>query len=306
MVTLPSEVVVEQFLPTFRALLAEDLAERGLVQEEIAAHLGVTQAAVSNYRSGAVEHDPRLADDPRMAETVERVGYGLAGGEMDGYDALAEVLALLEEFEDRGPICALHEEAMPALRGQGCDLCVRGHDADRRAERDALAAVRRATRTLVAAPGVASYLPNVGTNVATALPGATDRTDVAAVPGRVYELRGRVEVPAEPEFGASQHVATAVLAASSVDPDIRGGLNLVTDDALLAAARERGVEPVEFDAEYGGRAEHLREQFADGVPRVAFHRGAFGVEPVTYVFGETAVEAAEFAVDLVAAAGSED
>jgi predicted fused transcriptional regulator/phosphomethylpyrimidine kinase/predicted transcriptional regulator len=302
MVTLPSEVVVERFLPTFRALLAEDLADRGLVQEEIADHLGVTQAAVSNYRSGDVTVADRLAEDPRMVETVERVGRGLASGEFDGFDALAATVELVREFEDRGPICELHEEAMPALRGLGCDLCVRGADDTRRAEREALASVRRAVRALAAAPAAARYLPNVGTNVATALPDATEPTDVAAIPGRVYALRGRVEVAADPEFGASENVATAVLAAMAVDPSMRGALNLATDDALLAAARDRGIDPVEFDADYDDRGDELCERFAGDVPAAAFHRGAFGVEPVTYVFGETAVEAVGLAVDLIAAA----
>ena len=49
---LPSELVVDRFLPTVRAMLAERLAERGMTQQEIAAHLGVTQAAVSKYVGG--------------------------------------------------------------------------------------------------------------------------------------------------------------------------------------------------------------------------------------------------------------
>ena len=44
---LPSEIVVDRFLPTVRATLARDLAGRGLTQQEIANRLGVTQAAVS-------------------------------------------------------------------------------------------------------------------------------------------------------------------------------------------------------------------------------------------------------------------
>lgn len=298
---LPSEIVVERFLPTARAMLAAELDDRGLTQQAIADHLGVTQAAVSGYVSGDASVEERFREDERMQATVEHVADGLAEGTMDGYDVLAELLSLVAAFEDRGPICAVHEEEMPALRGLGCDLCVRGPDADVTAERAALAAVRKAARLLADAPGMAAHVPNVGTNVATALPDAADPTDVAAVPGRVHAMRGRVNVPANPEFGASHNVAGAVLAAMAVDSGVRGALNLATSDALLDAARETGAEPVEFDPDYEDRREHLVARFRDhgGVPRVAFHRGAFGVEPVTYVFGETAVEAAEFAVEVV-------
>ena len=298
---LPSELVVDRFLPTVRAMLATRLSDRGMTQQEIATKLGVTQAAVSKYVSGESGGDDRFRDHPETVATVDRIADGLAGGEMDGYDALAELLALIRDLEDRGPICELHEEEMPALRGLGCDLCVRGLDPDVRAERDVLANVRTAARTLASLPEMAAAVPNVGTNVGMALPDARDETDVAAVPGRIYEIGRRIEVPANPEFGASKHVATAVLAAGSIDPEIRGAVNVATDDALLEAARTLGYDPLEFDADYEDRGEHLRDRFAErgSVPRVAYHRGAFGIEPITYVFGPTAVDAAESVAELL-------
>jgi len=304
---LPSEIVVERFLPTVRAMLAIRLHDRGLTQQEVADRLGVTQAAVSKYVSGRATVEERFGEDPRTVATVERLADGLASGGMDGYDALAELLELVREFEDRGPICEVHEAEMPELRGLGCDLCVRGTDAAVAEEREALAGVRKAARVLATAPGMAGYVPNVGTNAGTALPDPADVADVAAIPGRIYAVGGRVEVPANPEFGASRNVATTVLAANGADPSIRGAVNLATRDDLLAAARDRGIDPLEFDADYEDRGERLREAFREhGVPRVCYHRGAFGIEPITYVLGETAVEAAELAADLVAAASGEE
>lgn len=296
----PSEIVVDRFYPTVRAMLAKRFAERGLTQQEIANHLGVTQAAVSKYASDQVTVEERFRDDPRTVETVDRIAEELSSGDMDGYDAMAELLELVREFEDRGPICDLHEAAMPALRGTGCDLCVRGPDAAVKAERDALASVREATRILKTTPGMAAIIPNVGTNVGTALPDGTDVTDVAAIPGRVYAVDGRVEVPTNPEFGASRHVARTILAAKGVDSSVRGAINVVTNDAVLAAAENRGLDTLEFDPEYEDRAERLRASFREeGVPNLVYHRGAFGIEPITYAFGETAVEAAELLAELV-------
>jgi predicted fused transcriptional regulator/phosphomethylpyrimidine kinase/predicted transcriptional regulator len=292
---LPSELVVERFLPTVRAMLATRLADRGMTQQEIAAELGVTQAAVSKYVSGDGGGDDRFRDDPETVATVDHIADGLAGGELDPYDALAELLSLVRSLEDRGPICELHEEAMPELRGLGCDLCVRGLDPDIRAERDVLANVRTAARTLASIPGMADSVPNVGTNVGMCLPEPRDETDIAAVPGRIYAMGGRIEIPANPEFGASKHVSTAILAANDADPSVRGAINVATDDDLLEAAAAMGIDPLEFDADYEDRGDHLRNRFADRgeVPRIAYHRGAFGIEPATYVFGATATDAAE-------------
>ncbi|ELY83266.1 thiamine-phosphate synthase family protein [Natrinema gari] len=303
---LPSELVVDRFLPTVRAMLAARLADRGLTQREIATELGVTQAAVSKYIGGDSGGDDRFRDDPETVATVDRIADGLAAGEMDGYDALAELLSLVRTLEDRGPICELHEEEMPELRGLGCDLCVRGLDPDVRAERDVLTNVRTAARTLASTPGMADFIPNVGTNIGMCLPDPHDETDVAAVPGRIYAMGGRIEIPANPEFGASKHVATAVLASNSVGSDRRAAINIATDDELLAAARTLDIDPLEFDADYEDRGAHLRRRFADrgAVPAVAYHRGAFGIEPATYVFGATAVDAADLVGDLLEEASS--
>ncbi|WP_248515341.1 thiamine-phosphate synthase family protein [Salinarchaeum laminariae] len=297
---LPEEIVAEQFVPTARAMLARELDDRGLTQQAIADRLGITQAAVSNHLNGKVEIAEPIAEHPRMVATVERIADGFADGSLDEVDALAELLTTVREFEDRGPICELHEQAMPALEGLGCDLCVRGTDEAVAAEREALAAVRRAARQLGATPDMAPLIPNVGTNVATAVPGAVEPADVAAIPGRLIRMRGRIEVPANPEFGASRNVASAVLAAMAVDPDVRGAINLALDESLLTAARDRGIEPIEFDPEYEDRCERLTALFEErgSVPTVCYHSGAFGVEPVCYVFGETAEEAVELAIDL--------
>jgi hypothetical protein len=298
-VQLPSQIVVERFLPTVRSMLAAALAERGFAQREIASRLGVSQAAVSQYLSGERGGEERFAEHPRMQATVERIADGFDTGRMDDYEALAELLELVRAFEDRGPICAVHEEEMPALAGLGCDLCVRGRDRAVQVEREVLSNVRRAVRTFATAPGVAAHVPNVGTNVAMALPEATDETDVAAVPGRVHAMRDGVNVPANPEFGASHHVATALLAATAADPSVRGAVNLATSDALLAAVPD-AVGVATFDAAYEDRRERLASLFADGVPEVLYHEGAFGIEPITYVLGGSAVDAVDRATALVA------
>jgi predicted fused transcriptional regulator/phosphomethylpyrimidine kinase/predicted transcriptional regulator len=284
-----------------RAMLASELDERGLTQEEIADRLGVSQAAVSQYVRGDGTVEERFADDERLQATVETIADGFVTDSMDGYEALGELLDVIQAFEDRGPICAVHEEEMPALAGLGCDLCVRGTDETLLGERAALSAVREASRRLANAPGMAAHVPNVGTNVGTAVPDAADETEVAAVPGRLQAVGSRVMVPADPEFGVSRRVAGAILAAMTVDPETRGALNLATSEELLGAARERDIDPLQFDAAYENRGQRLRELFRERghVPRVCYHEGAFGIEPVAYVFGTSATEAASLAIELV-------
>lgn len=297
---LPSEIVVEQFLPTARAVLSTALVDRGFTQREVADRLGVTQAQVSRYAASDVTLEERFAEDERLQTTVERIADGFAANEMDDFEALTELLTLIREYEDRGPICMAHEEAMPSLQGLGCDLCGRGMDAALDAERTALANVRRAIRALEAEPLLVDHVPNVGMNVGMALPDPADVTDIAAVPGRIHVMRGQVHVPSNPEFGASENVATMLLAVGTVDQSVRGALNLATNKALPDAARNVGVDPLEFESSYENRRERLEKRFREHgtVPRVCYHEGDYGVEPITYVLGETAVDATQLAADL--------
>ncbi len=288
---LPSEVVVESFLPVFRLELAQQLDSRGLTQQEIAEVVGVSQPAVSNYVAGDVEVESRVADDTAFREAVEEIADGVASGEMGEFEVLSRTVDLVRETMDRGPVCEVHEEIQPAIQGRGCDICVR--DAGRQEESAVLHSVGRAVRRFRALDGVAEHVPAVGSNVAEALEDAEDATDVAAVPGRVYVMRGGVHVPAEPEFGASRNVAEVVLAAGEKDSMMKAGLNVATSDALLEEFEAAGYTLEEFEAVREERRSTLEDLFRDGLPDVVFHRGAFGVEPVSYVLGESAVEAVE-------------
>ncbi|MFC6725848.1 transcriptional regulator, partial [Halobium palmae] len=74
------EIVVEEFLPTFRSMLAEDLRERGLTQHEVAEALGISQSAVSKYAHGEVSRRREFLEDERVRDLVARIGEGLATG----------------------------------------------------------------------------------------------------------------------------------------------------------------------------------------------------------------------------------
>jgi predicted fused transcriptional regulator/phosphomethylpyrimidine kinase/predicted transcriptional regulator len=304
---LPQEIVTERVLPTLRTELATALLEREWTQRAVAEKLGVTQAAVSGYASDEGTVDERLTDDPRFGETIERLANGFDAGELDDYEAMTEIIELIRSFEDRGPICTIHEDEMPVLEGLGCDVCVRGADDAVAADRETLSNVRRAARTLQASDSIARFVPNVGTNIGMARPDPVGPADIAAIPGRIHAVRGRIEVPNNPEFGVSEHVSEMILTAHETDQAILAACNLRTDSRLLEAAREHGIEPVKFDADYEDRTERLRSEFGarESVPRLVYHEGAFGIEPITYVLGESAVSVAERVVDLVATSSAE-
>jgi hypothetical protein len=290
------EIVVEEFLPTFRSMLAEELRERGLTQNEVASALGISQSAVSKYAHGDVARNERVAGDGRVRDLVERVGAGLASGDMTRVQALVEAEVLVRRLEAGDLFADLHEEAMPELATVDHAHI---HDPDstvRTAER-VRASVRRGLRTLTNASGFSTLIPNVGANLVECLPEATTIDDVCAVPGRIFDVKGRATVPGDPEFGVSEYVASVLLAARDRSP-ARAAANVRYDPALVERLRDAGHPCVEFvpdDAdEVGGLHAAL-----DGVDPdlsgvfVLYQTGGYGIEPITYVLGPDAPTVAE-------------
>jgi predicted fused transcriptional regulator/phosphomethylpyrimidine kinase/predicted transcriptional regulator len=286
------EVVVESFLPTFRSMLAEALRDRGLTQREVADLLGISQSAVSKYAHGEVSREQRLLEDERVREAVERIADGLADGEMSRVKALVEAEVLVQELEQGGPVARLHEDRMPELAAY--DGSLRIHDPENavRTSEQVLSSVRRGLRTLEHTSGIAASIPAVGSNLCECLPDATSIEDVAGVPGRIVEVKGRPTIPADPEFGVSEHVARVLLSARDRGADVRGALNLAYDPDLVERFEAAGLPTAEFDGE--ADLEAAVGDAVDRAPetRVLYHTGGFGVEPIVYVLGSDAADVA--------------
>jgi len=287
------ELVVDEFLPTFRSLLAEALRERGLTQSEVANLLGISQSAVSKYAHGEVQRNGRLLADDRLRELVEELADGLASGEMTPVEALIEAEVCVRELERGGTLATLHAEAVPELTEFDDPFAIHDPDSRLRQATKVRSSVRRGVRTLRNTPGFAGLIPAVGSNLVECLPEATSIEDVAAVPGRILDVRGEVTIPGDPEFGVSQHVASVLLAAREHGSDARAALNVRYDEEVLAALQAAGHTTVEFDAEAD-----LNDAIAAALSQtpdatVLYQTGGMGVEPVVYLLGPDAPAVAE-------------
>jgi predicted fused transcriptional regulator/phosphomethylpyrimidine kinase/predicted transcriptional regulator len=286
------EVVVDEFLPTFRSMLATALRERDLTQSEVADLLGISQSAVSKYAHGDVTVDDRVREHERVQELVSNLVDGLATGEMSRVQALVEAEVLIRQLERGDLLASLHEAAFPPLADYEGDLAVHDPDSEVRAAERVLASVRRGLRTLETTSGFAALIPAVGSNLVEGLPDATGIDDVAAVPGRIVDVKGRATVPADPEFGVSEHVAGVLLAARAGGSDARGAVNVAYGPEIVAALEDAGHTAVEFDPEADLAAAVTSAVDETPDADVLYHTGGFGIEPVVYVLAADAVAAA--------------
>jgi predicted fused transcriptional regulator/phosphomethylpyrimidine kinase/predicted transcriptional regulator len=261
--------------------------------------LGISQSAVSKYAHGEVEVNDQLAGDERVRELVDLLADGLASGEMSRVQALVEAEVLVRRLERGDLLARLHEAAFPPLAEYDGSFDVHDPEGELRTTERVRASVRRGVRTLENTSGFANLIPAVGANLVEALPDATTIDDVAAVPGRILDVKGKATVPGDPEFGVSEHVASVLLAARSAGNPARAALNVRYDETLVADLEAAGHESVEFDAEADVEPA-VASALADA-PRadVFYQTGGFGIEPVCYVLGEDAAAVVTTVRDVI-------
>ncbi|HUV87162.1 MAG TPA: bifunctional hydroxymethylpyrimidine kinase/phosphomethylpyrimidine kinase [bacterium] len=168
----------------------------------------------------------------------------------------------------------------------------------------------RAVNVFEAASGTYKLIPEVGTNIAYAIPDARSVDEVCAVSGRVARVGAAVRACGTPAFGASRHMARAVLAAMKHDASARAAMNVRFGDDVLAACSElnyrgagfdRAREPADIAGDEGRTVEWGVDEAVAGVgivPPIIFDRGAVGKEPMVRIFGRDAMEVVRRAVAI--------
>ena len=142
----------------------------------------------------------------------------------------------------------------------------------------------------------------VQSNLGYALPCALETDEVAAFPGRFTRLGKEVLKVADPEFGASQHIARMILTAMAYDPSMRAAMNVRFAEETVRRAKKAGFVVRQFSrGDEPRRAAHLEgSSLSWGVkkviensrtfPDIIFDRGGMGKEPMIRVLGHDPAE----------------
>lgn len=146
--------------------------------------------------------------------------------------------------------------------------------------------------------------PECQMNLVMALPPpyAKGPEDVCGIPGRIHKTGTRLRFASCPAFGASKHVAGALLTAMDFDPSVRSSMNALCSEEVLAACRALGFSMGSYDRalepDAVKRAEGASIRWGVGeaikslgfVPDMVYHLGDWGKEPMINIFGKDAVE----------------
>ncbi len=136
-----------------------------------------------------------------------------------------------------------------------------------------------------------SVLPEVGSNIAMALPDARSLEEVAGLTGRIIKVEEEAVAVGEPKFGATRFMGNVLLTAMKHDRSVAAVVNIRLSPKILDAARELGMEvatyvwdmkPPEI-AETKCGIPFILDNLKR-VPEVVYDLGDLGVEPVTAIF----------------------
>lgn len=165
--------------------------------------------------------------------------------------------------------------------------------------------VEEAKRILESSPFIADLTPEVGINVAMALPYAEDINDVAAIPGRLVKVFNKVKSRSCPDFGASSHLARYLLEILKYDERKKAAVNIKFSEKILNILKEMNLKISFYDRrEEPEEIKHIEGMTIPwgvkqaitrigGVPDVIYHKGDIGKEPMIILLGEDSVKLAK-------------
>jgi hydroxymethylpyrimidine kinase / phosphomethylpyrimidine kinase / thiamine-phosphate diphosphorylase len=152
---------------------------------------------------------------------------------------------------------------------------------------------------------IGKLIPETQSNFAYAIPNATNIMEVAGVRGRIIKINEKkVKASSFIEFGASKHIASAVISYMTINPTIRAGFNLKYDKKIIELLQsflkiseyERQLEPSEFKEKEGHTIPWGIKEALKRVPNanVIYHKGDFGKEPMIILFGRNPKEVVKY------------
>jgi len=122
----PCLVVVSQILPAMRAIISREMIERyRLGPGEVAAKMGVTPAAVTQYLKGVRGSDSvnMVSKSRRARKILLELTYELAKEEIDMVIVLRKLCDACNCVRSERLICGMCQNSLPRLDSRRCDIC---------------------------------------------------------------------------------------------------------------------------------------------------------------------------------------
>jgi len=288
----PCEYVVKTYIPQVRARIIRNLIEKhGWKPIEVARALEITITSVLKYKKIILDGTD-ISED--YLEKVAEEATNLITSEGVTPESFIEFICkncMVQRIE--GEICKIHRMNLPKLeRCQVCSHVYHYLSGITDVRRNVISNILAAYNLLQSIDNFDKMIPEVRTNIVMAIDEAKDVSDIAGFPGRLTTVKGKIFAQTRPEFNASKHLATILLAAKNKNKKISGLICIKFDENIKRSIEENNLKFVIMDRDKYRKLEEFIKKL-DDIPDIIIDPGTLGVEPITYVFGETALDAAK-------------
>jgi hydroxymethylpyrimidine/phosphomethylpyrimidine kinase len=165
--------------------------------------------------------------------------------------------------------------------------------------------IEKAVKMFEACAECAGILPEVGTNIAMALPKAKSLEEVAGLTGRIIRVEDRAVGVGEPKFGATRFMGTVLLTAMRYNSEFRAVINIKYSPEIVMICEELGMEAKTYEwDEKPAEAIDMKCTIPFTINKlqrsseVVYDLGDVGVEASLAIFGRTAIDVARKAIKI--------
>ncbi|MEM4071048.1 MAG: thiamine-phosphate synthase family protein, partial [Thermoplasmata archaeon] len=124
---------------------------------------------------------------------------------------------------------------------------------------------------------------------------ASTKSDVAAIPGRITVINGKIRSWEEPDYGSSKHLSELLLSRVK-QTSYRAVMNIKFDSEIM-----KKLKKLRYKIEIVDRSKikDLSKYAANNGYEVLVDPGMFGIEPATYIFGKDPIEVAKKVISII-------
>lgn len=255
--------------------LAKDLRGKGWSQTEIANILGSTQSTISRHVQKPTIRLPASADEAMVDSWAIELSQALSA---IGPDSSVIRQRLIVEMQFSG---------QQTLR---FDKTLTGLDLDTSQMESAL--LRRLEWAIgrLDVNRIKHIIPAVGMNIASCTKGARESDDVAAFPGRIAIVNGKLRHHETPAFGVSNHLASILIQAHTMNEAKTSIINLkpeISDDKVNITKVKKLCEQLGYSYATCKKGKLIGSHSKIDI---ILDEGGYGWEPSLYILAHNPLE----------------
>lgn len=294
------EIVPSSFLTPLRRAIAQELADLGQVQIEIAKILGVSQPVVSSYLKAPNSQPSPVTSRPAFKELVSDIILRIKNKPTSLIDLMGIICQGCQQFRTAGPLCDVHRKKTTLNFPPDCNICFPSTELTEvfnqrlQITRELFEAGQKLVNT---GEKFGQLIPEIGCQFVSLAEKSQTLEDIAGFPGRIVKVKGKGKIISSPEFRQGSTLAR-ILIHFRKHGSAHGSLISLRNTEEIMKTIMSGkfiVRTKEADKNWEETLEKISDEEIRQVEVIA-DEGGVGLEAILYLFGRTPSEIAEFII----------